>query len=262
VSNISETILTVVWSIDVYTISVSISTMTIVRSCLRLTLPALLTLGLNAPGWTAEQQRVLSVTGRGTTSIAATLAQVSLGVEVSGKSSTTVQKEAANRAARVLQLLRLRKVDKLQTSSVTLTPNYVNENNRQRLVGYTANNNVTFRTPTTEAGVTIDEAVKAGATRVDSVSSVPEDAAIERAQSQAIQLATKDAQRQAQAALSSLGLQQKSIVGIQINDAARPVPIAADFGRISQTAAKNVAPTEIVGGEQEVQANVTLQISY
>jgi uncharacterized protein len=252
-----------VWSIDSNTISVSISTMTLVRSCLRLTLPAFLILGFITPGWTAEpQQRVLSVTGRGTTSIAATLAQVSLGVEVSGKSSTTVQKEAANRAARVLQLLRLRKVDKLQTSTVTLTPNYVNENNRQRVVGYTATNNVTFRTPTTEAGVTIDEAVKAGATRVDSVSSVPEDAAIERAQSQAIQLAIKDAQRQALAALSSLGLQQKAIVGIQINDAARPVPIAADFGRTRQTSAKNVAPTEIVGGEQEVQANVTLQISY
>jgi uncharacterized protein len=241
--------------------------MTIVRSCLRLTLPALtlpilLTLGLSSPGWTAEQQRVLSVTGRGTTSIAATLAQVSLGVEVSGKSSTTVQKEAANRAARVLQLLRLRKVDKLQTSTVTLTPNYVNENNRQRVVGYTATNSVTFRTPTTEAGLTIDEAVKAGATRVDSVSSVPEDAAIELAQSQAIQLATKDAQRQALAALNSLGLQQKAIVGIQINDAARPVPIAADFARTRQSLAKPVAPTEIVGGEQEVQANVTLQISY
>jgi uncharacterized protein len=242
--------------------------MTLVRSCLRLTLPALtlpilLTLGLSSPGWTAEQQRILLVTGRGTTSIAATLAQVNLGVEVTGKNSTTVQKEAANRAARVLQLLRLRKVDKLQTSTVTLTPNYANENNRQRLVGYTATNNVTFRTPTTEAGVTIDEAVNAGATRVDSVSSVPEDAAIERAQSQAIQLATKDAQRQAQAALSSLGLQQKAIVGIQINDAARPTPIPINYEPVGRSAlTKPVAPTQVVGGEQEVQANVTLQISY
>jgi uncharacterized protein len=247
------------WSIEINTFS--INTMTFVRSYLRLTLPTFLILGLSAtPGWTVEQQRVLSVTGRGTTAIAATLAQVSLGVEVSGKSSTTVQKEAANRAARVLQLLRLRKVDKLQTSTVTLTPNYVNENNRQRVVGYTATNNVTFRTPTTEAGVTIDEAIKAGASRVDAVSSVPADAAIELAQSQAIQLATKDAQRQAQAALASLGLQQKSIIGIQINDANRPTPMPisqASFGR-----AEKVAPTEIVGGEQEVQANVTLQISY
>ena len=237
--------------------------MTFAKSCLRLTLPALLTLGLSSPGWTAEQQRVISVTGRGSTSIAATLAQVSLGVEVTGKSSTTVQKEAANRADRILQLLRLRKVDKLQTSTVTLTPNYVNDNNRQRLVGYTATNNVTFRTPTIDAGVTIDEAVKAGATRIDSVNSVPEDAAIERAQSQAIQLATKDAQRQALAALNSLGLQQKAIVGIQINDAARPVPtpVAYEDSRARATLTK-AAPTQIVGGEQEVQANVTLQISY
>jgi uncharacterized protein len=251
-----------VWSTGSNTISVPISIMTIIRYCLRLTLPALLTLGLSTPGWTAEpQSRVLSVTGRGTTSILATLAQVSLGVEVFGKSSTAVQKEAANRAARVLQLLRQRKVDKLQTSAVTLTPNYANENNRQRVVGYTATNSVTFRTATTEAGVTIDEAIKAGASRVDSVSSVPADTAIESAQSQAIQLATKDAQRQAQAALTSLGLQQKEIVSIQINNAARPVPLSSESFRNFNTA-KVVAPTEVVGGEQEVQANVTLQISY
>jgi uncharacterized protein len=237
--------------------------MTIVRSCLHFTLLTLFTLGLSAPGWTAEQQRVLSVTGRGTTSIAATLTQVSLGVEVTGKNSNTVQQEAASRADRLLKLLRLRKVDKLQTSTVTLTPNYITENNRQRLVGYTAINNVTFRTPTTAAGVTIDEAVKAGATRVDNVSSLPEDKAIELAQSQAIQLATKDAQRQAAAVLSSLGLQQKAIIGIQINDAARPspIPVAYDISN-KNTLARIAAPTQIVGGEQEVQANVTLQISY
>ncbi len=237
-----------------------IKPMSIVRSCARVSLPILLTLGLSTPGWTAERVRTLSVTGKGTTSIAATLSQIRLGVEVSGKNSTLVQQDAANRAAKVLKLLRQKRVDKLQTSSVTLSPTYSYENNRQTLTGYTATNSVSFRLPTTQAGTTIDEAVNAGATRVDSVSSTADDASIERAQTQAIQLAAKDAQRQAQAILSSLGLKQKEIIGIQVNDAARPVPISAD-GIQQQRLAKS-APTEIVGGEQEVQANVTLQISY
>jgi uncharacterized protein len=234
--------------------------MTLVRSCARFSLPLLLTLGLSSPGWAAEKLRTLSVTGRGSTAIAATLTQVRLGVEVSGKNSQVVQQEAANRAARVLTVLRQRKVEKLQTSSVTLSPTYSYENNRQTLTGYSATNTVSFRTSTTQAGVTIDEAVKAGATRVDSVNSVATDAAIDAAQSQAIQLAAKDAQRQAQSILSALGLQQKEIIGIQVNDAARPTPIAADIAQ-QRSAAKTVS-TEIVGGEQEVQANVTLQISY
>jgi uncharacterized protein len=51
-------------------------------------------------------------------------------------------------------------------------------------------------------------------------------------------------------------------VGIQINDASRPTPIPiAQRATFSGADAKS-APTEVVGGEQEVQANVTLQISY
>jgi uncharacterized protein len=233
--------------------------MTLVQSCARLSLPLLLTLGLGTPGWTAERLRTLSVTGRGTTAISATLAQIRLGVEVTAKSAPAAQKEAANRAARVLQALRQRRVDKLQTSNVTLSPIYRTDNNRQILTGYAASNSVSFRTATTQAGETIDEAVKAGATRVDSVSTVADDAAIDAAQSRAIQLAAADAKRQAQSILSALGLQQKEIIGIQVNDASRPTPIEADYGRAAKTVA---APTEIVGGEQEVQANVTLQISY
>ncbi len=234
--------------------------MTLVRSCFRLTLPALLTLGLSTPGWTAEPQpRILSVTGRGATSIPATLTQVKLGIEITGTSATTIQKDVANRATKVLQLLRQRQVSKLQTSYVTLTPNYSNESNLRQIVSYTATNSLTFRSPVTQAGEIIDDAIKTGATRVDGINSVPEDAAIDRAQSIAIQLATQDAQRQATSALSSLGLQQKAILGIQINNASRPSPAYAQ--NLNRSSFNNKV-TEIVGGEEEVEASVTLQISY
>jgi uncharacterized protein len=236
-------------------------TMTFVRSYFRLALPALLTFGLScSPGWTAEQQqRMLSVTGRGTTEIPATLTEISLGIEVTGLNATTVQQDVANRATQVLQLLRQRQVSKLKTSYVTLTPNYSGEANSRRIVSYTATNSLTFRAPVTQAGAIIDQAIKNGASKVDRISSVPEDAAIDQAQILAIQLATKDAQRQATSALSSLGLQQKAVVGIQINNASRPVP--ASYGNLNRSSFNNKV-TEIVGGEQEVEASVTLQISY
>jgi uncharacterized protein len=241
----------------------SLTTMTIARSCLRLSLPLLLTLGSVAPTWAAEVTRTLAVTGKGTTRVATTLTQVRLAVEVSGKNSATVQQNAANRAAKVIAFLKSRQVDKLQTTGISLNPIYSYENNRQTLTGYMANNSVSFQVPTNKAGPIMDGAVGAGATRIESVSSIASETAVEGAQTTAIQSAAKDAQRQAQAILSSLGLQQKEIIGIQVNDASRPAPIYANAEALKRTMAVSAdAPTEVIGGEQEVQATVTLQIRY
>ncbi len=235
--------------------------MTIAKSWLTLALPLLFTLASISPSMAAEKQllRTLSVSGRGITNISATLTQVRLAVEVSGKNSNSVQQEAAQRSTKVIQLLRSRKVDKLQTAGISLVPIYSYDNNQQKLTGYNATNSLSFRLPVAQAGAVIDEAVQAGATRVDSVSSVASDAAITKAQTQSLQLATKDAQRQAQAVLSALGFQPKEIIGIQINDAARPNPVLMESASFSRG---KIAQTEVVGGEQEVQASVTLQISY
>jgi uncharacterized protein len=205
--------------------------------------------------------RVLSVSGRGMTNIPATLTQVRLAVEVSGKSSNTVQQEAAKQSTAVIKLLKSRQVEKLQTAGITLFPVYSYNNNRQQLTGYTATNSLSFRLPVSQAGEVIDAAVQAGATRVDSVSSIASEEAVNTAQTKALQLATKDAQRQAQAVLSALGFQSKEIIGIQINEASRPNPVMMESAGFARADRKS-ATTEVVGGEQEVQANVTLQISY
>lgn len=240
--------------------------MSIVRSFWGLSLPLILALGSGAPVLAAEpvQIRTLAVTGKGSTAIAANLTQVRLAIEVSGKNPTTVQKQAADRSAKVINVLKARQVDKLQTTNLSLSPVYSYENNRQILTGYMANNSLSFRVATTAAGPIIDEAVAAGATRIDSISSIADDRAIAQAQTTAIQNATQDAQRQAQAVLTSLGLQQKEIIGIQVNDAARPAPVYMAAEALNQRVTKAVptAPTEVVGGEQEVQATVTLQIRY
>ncbi len=236
--------------------------MTLAKSWLPLALPVLFTFGSLSPSWAADRQlpRTLSVTGRGVTSVPATLTQVRLAVEVSGSNANALQQEAAKRSSKVIQFLRSKKVDKLQTAGITLNPTYNYENNRQKLTGYNATNSLSFQLPVAQAGAVIDEAVSAGATRIDSVSSIASEEALTAAQSKSLQLASKDAQRQAQAVLSALGFQPKEIIGIQINDAARPTPVmmeAASFARD-----RKMAQTEVVGGEQEVQTNVTLQISY
>jgi uncharacterized protein len=209
--------------------------------------------------------RTITVTGRGVESIPTTISQVNLGVEVQGKTAEEVQKEAARRSNAVVSLLKSRNVVKLETTGISLNPVYSYNNNVQKVTGYAANNTVSFRISTDKTGTVLDEAVKAGASQINGVSFVASDEAIAVAQKQALRKATQEAQQQAEAVLSTLGLKSKEVVSIQVNGANAPTPIVRAFANADNfnTAAKqSLPPTAVVGGEQQVDASVTLQVSY
>ncbi|MBN3922763.1 SIMPL domain-containing protein [Nostoc sp. NMS4] len=204
--------------------------------------------------------RTLSVSGRGVETIPTTLAQVSLGVEIQGKTAQEVQQEAAQRSSAVVAFLKSKNVEKLQTTGIRLNPVYSYTNNVQRITGYSANNTVSFSIPVEQAGTLLDDAVKAGATQINGISFVANDEAIAVAQKQALKEATQDARQQADAVFSALGFKSKEIVSIQVNNASAPPPPPM-FLR-AEAAKSADASTPIVGGEQQVEASVTLQISY
>ena len=223
----------------------------------------ILSLMFTSPAIAQEQLlRTLTVTGQGTETIPTTLTLVQLGVEAQGRTAEQVQQEVARRSAAVVDLLRSRRVEKLETTGIRLSPDYSYDDGAQRLAGYSASNIVSFRIATEQAGNILDQAVQAGASRIDNVSFVAEDDAISAAQQVALRDATQDAQQQANTVLDALGLTPEEIVNIQINGAStpppRPMPLAS---RIAE-AADFAATTPVVGGEQTVRARVTLQISY
>lgn len=209
-----------------------------------------------------QMTRILTVRGEGKATVATTLTRVQLGVEVQGKTAAEVQQEAAKRSAAVVEFLRSRSVDKLQTTGIYLNPQYDYTNNRQQIIGYIATNTVSFQVVTERAGDILDQAVQAGATRIENVSFIAEDAAIETARQQAIQQAIRNAQAQAQTALRSLGLEQQEIVSIQIDGANAPPILVQARMAAAPMEADVAASTPVVGGEQEVQTAVTLQIRY
>jgi uncharacterized protein len=208
--------------------------------------------------------RTLTVTGHGVERIPTTATQVQLGVEIQGESATGVQQEVAKRSSNVVELLRSRNVEKLQTTGIRLNPIYNYDSKVQRLTGYSAANTVSFRTSTEQAGKLLDDAVKAGATQINSVSFTASDSAIAEAQTQALRKATQEAQQQADAVLSVLNLTRKDVVNIQVEGATPPPPMPF----LAKSAASNAgeiaiaADTPVIGSEQQVQASVTLQISY
>jgi uncharacterized protein YggE len=216
------------------------------------------------PALAQEQMlRILTITGQGSETLSATQARITLGVEVQGQTAGEAQQEVAQRSNAIVNLLQSRSdVSKLQTAGLYLSPVYDYSNNTPRITGYTATNTVSFELPAEQAGALLDTAVQTGATRIDGISFMADEAAIEAAQQRAIEEAAQNAQTQADEVLRSLGFTRRDIVGIQVNGAQAipPIPLYQN-NRMLQDAAVS-APTPIVGGEQEVQATVTLQVSY
>ncbi|CCQ57775.1 SIMPL domain-containing protein [Crocosphaera watsonii WH 8501] len=215
------------------------------------------------PSAMAQEQimKTLTVTGEGTVRIPTTLTDVSLGVEIQGNTATEVQNNVAQGTSSLVDFLRSRSVERLQTTGVRLQPNYQYNNNQRRLIGYIGTNTVTFRVKTEEVGSLLDDAVKAGATRIDRVGFTAEETAISEAQKEALKLATLDAQKQAEAVLSTLNFQSQEIISISINGANAPQPqIMRSPETMRTTSAADSTP--VIGGEQTIRAMVTLQISY
>ncbi len=204
--------------------------------------------------------RTLTVTGQGQQAVQTTKTQVSLGVDLEGTDAAVVQRQVAERTSAVVELLRSRRVEKLETTGLQLSPRYRYDNGQSQLVGYSGSNTVSFQMPTEAVGTLLDDAVKAGANQIRGVSFIADDAALEAARQEALKRAVADAQAQAAAVLGALNLRSQEVVSIEINGAIppRPMPMAR---QVAAAPAADMA-TPVMGGEQTVQARVTLQIRY
>ncbi|OYQ65712.1 hypothetical protein B9G53_06550 [Pseudanabaena sp. SR411] len=206
-----------------------------------------------------KNERVLTVTGRGERSVKTTKARIQLGVNVEGKTAIAVQEEVARQANSIVSRLQQLNVEKLQTTSVQLSPKYVYENNRQRQDGFTGQTSVSFLVSLDQAGAVLDAAVNSGANQVEQISFIASDAELNAAKQLALQDAIKDAQTQSNTVLSALGFTPKTIKTINISDSAIAYPVAQPRASFAKDAASSIP---ILGGEQKVEASVTLQITY
>ncbi len=206
--------------------------------------------------------QTLTVTGQGMEMIPTTLTEVQLGVEMQGKNASELQQQVASKTTAVVNLLQSRQIERLQTTGISLQPNYDYSNNERKFIGYVATNIISFRIQTDKIGNLLDEAVKVGATRIDNLSFTAAEEAIASAQKQALSKATLNAQQQAEAVLKTLNLTAKETVSIKINEANLPQPLLMRAEQGNAGNLKIADTTPVIGGEQTVQATVTLQIKY
>lgn len=206
------------------------------------------------------RDRILTVTGRGSQLVPTEQTRVQLGVVIEAKTAGEVQAQIAQRTTAIVSRLRNLNVERLQTTSITLSPKYIFVNNRQIQDGFIGQSNISFVTSNDKAGMLLDAAIAAGANRVDQVSFIAPETTIRNARNQALQDATNDALSQANAVLSALNLKQSSIRSIQIVEPSGTAPMLQNRVAVGDSAM--AASTPVLGGEQRVEAYVIIEIGY
>lgn len=204
----------------------------------------------------------LVVTGQGSIAVETSIAILRLGVIVEGESAQEVQSDVASHSNQLVEALQDLEVDKLQTTGITLNPQYDYRDGQAEQTGVIGQNSVQFEVPIDRAGSILDQAIAAGATQVDSISFRAEESLRTEARQQALQAAVSDALDQAEVILDTLDLTQDAIARITVNsNLPSPIPMPL-VESVSYVRSDSSAPTPIVGGEQIVNASVTVEIQY
>lgn len=207
-----------------------------------------------------DTSRILEVTGQGIVSVDTDIAQIQIGVEIEGDTASEVQQEVAQSLSTVVEQLNQLEVDELETISISLQPRreFDNQGN-STVVGFTGRNVLQFEVGTDIAGETIDAAIDAGANTIQNINFVATEEELSQARLDAIKLAAQDAQSQADPLFELLNLTPLEIVDIDVIGVNSPSP--RSFSPALEVAAFD-ASTPIIGGTQDVIAEVALDISY
>ncbi len=220
-------------------------------------------LPLPAPPAPAPQNhpaaRTIEVTGNGEAHVAPDVAFLNLAIETH---AATAQESAGQNAAlaqKVVEALtkKLEGKGKVWTGGYSLYPEY-NEpkpNEKPVVTGYRAENSITVRTG--EIGMLgglIDTAIGAGANRINYLNFTLRDEG--QARSQAIALAAKDAQTQAESLARALGVKLGPI--IRATTVAEVRPIGVPMMRMAGAMMAQGVPTPVQPSEVSVPATVSV----
>ena len=184
------------------------------------------------------------------------VAIITAGVVSRSATASAALQDAADRMQRVLGALKRAGVaDRdIQTSNVSLNPEYRYENNQPpQLVGYTATNNVSVRfRDIRSSGKILDALVAQGANQINGPSLTLDkpEAALDEARARAVEIGRARAELYAR----SLGLRVVRIVSVSDSGGAYAPPPPAPM----MMARAEKASTSIEPGEQKLQVNLAM----
>jgi uncharacterized protein len=206
---------------------------------------------------TPSSLHTIEVNGDGSVQAAPDQATLQLAIETHATTAAEAAGSNGALAQKVRDALKSKLQDKglMWTGGYSLYPDYSEARNggEAKIIGYRTQNSITVQTGALElVGPLIDAAIKAGANRVGSLDYDLRDNS--QARGEAITRATKDAETQAQALASALGVKLGPIVKATAVSEARPVPMMRM--QASPMMANSATPVE--AGQVTVPASVSL----
>ena len=199
----------------------------------------------------ASAGRFVTVTGHGVVTVAPNQVTIDAGVTTTATSAKTALANNATAMTKVIAALKQVGYKTLQTQEVSLNPN---TNAKGHVVGYTANNTVTVTAKISSAGDLIDAAVGAGANNVDGPTLGVANQSL--VYNTALQRAVANAREKAMALAKAGGFHIGKVLNITEQSSPSPIQFSAPAAK----SAGGAPPTPVVGGTQQVTADV--QVSF
>jgi uncharacterized protein YggE len=206
-----------------------------------------------------KPDHTISVSGTGRVILAPDTADLRLGVSVQRTTVKAARADAAKAMQAVIDALKklgIADAD-IQTSSITLNPqyDYSNNGNQPRLIGYQFSNSLAVTVRKLDVlGDAIDNSLAAGATTLDSVQFRVDDET--KAEAQARAAAMADAKAKATALASAAGV---SIEGVSsISETVAPAPYPVFYGAAAGAAVDKAVATPVQAGTNEVTVSVAV----
>ena len=217
-----------------------------------------------------SREKVISVTGTATSSVAPDLANISFGVEIqekTAKDALASNSELMNKVIAAIKQVGI--IDsEISTSQFNIYPvyNYYQEKdtgkNIQELIGYKVSNIINVKTTKLDSVASIiDSAVAAGVNRVDSVFFSLSPDVYSKLKDDLLAQAVLNAKSKAETALTPLNYKIIGVKEISLSEFSMPYPMPM-YDMAYGAMEKSAAPTPIFSSDQDVStsANVVFLI--
>lgn len=206
-----------------------------------------------------SDRQVITVNSRETVKVVPDLAEIIYAVATENKDASACQAENKEKLSQLVETLKQLGVEEtsIQTSAFDLNPRHDWERNGA-IIGYEAITQVTVTgIPLEQAGLVMEKSVESGVNQIQSVSFLS--SSYDECYQEALKMAVSQAEEKAQALAEASGCTLGKPVQILEHTADDRYRYANEAKLSRNTAAMDSAEAEVMPGEIEVEANISVE---
>ncbi len=218
-------------------------------------------LAYNLKGNTNPNEKVVSVTGQSSTTIAPDKAEVYIKILTEGKSAEEVKNENSKINDNVVNALKDMGIlsKDIETTQYYLSPKYIYDDGESKIDGYTLYNQLKVSTTELErVGRIIDKSIDNGANGIDQVSFVLTKEKEEQIKKEVLTKAASEAKSKAESIATGLGARLGDLVSVSESNFYYPpyiyaeAALKADIARVGNAESIEINPQKL-----EISASIT-----